>query len=153
MKVYLVRHGECGHDAFAERGPALTPTGVEQARAAGAFLREQGAHLDAVLTSGYLRAEQTAQAMLETLGGGPEPVASPDFTPSGDPETMRAILTGIPAKEILVVGHMCSIGELARTLCLHAPLIFGHCTTVALEGCGNEWKLLWFKDFGKEYGK
>lgn len=150
MKIYLVRHGECRSDVFTERGPGLTPRGMAQARAAGAFLRAQGACPKVTLTSGYLRADETAQAVLEALGGGPEPVASPDFTPSGEPEAMRAVLEGIAADEALVVGHMCSIGELAHALCLHAPTVFGHCTVVALEGAGRDWRLLWFKDCGTE---
>lgn len=149
MKLYLVRHGECHNDYESERGPGLTPRGLAQARAAGRFLKAQGARPTAVLTSGYLRAEETARAILEELGGeaGREPVASPDFSPDGDPETMRAVLAALPAEEVLVVGHMCSIGELAHALCLCAPTVFGHCTAVALEGSGAaDWALRWFKD-------
>lgn len=151
MKLYLVRHGECRDDWFSERGPGLTHRGVAQAHAAGRFLKAQGARPTVTLTSGYARTEETARAILEELGGGPAPVASPDFTPSGDPETMRAILTALPAEEALAVGHMCSIGELAHALCLCASTVFGHCTVVALEGSdAGEWKLLWFKDCGME---
>lgn len=149
MKLYLVRHGECHNDYGSERGPRLTPRGVAQAHAAGRFLKAQGARPTAVLTSGYLRAEETAKAILEELSGesGLEPVASSDFSPSGDPETMRAVLAALPAEEVLVVGHMCSIGELAHDLCLCAPTVFGHCTAVALEGSGRaDWALRWFRD-------
>lgn len=151
MRLYLVRHGECRNDYEAERGPGLTPRGVAQARAAGRFLKAQGARPAAVLTSGYLRAEETAKAILEELGCGVEPVASPDFAPSGDPGTMRVVLAALPADEVLVVGHMCSIGELAHDLCLCAPTVFGHCTAVALEGSGAaDWRLRWFKDCTSE---
>lgn len=79
-----------------------------------------------------------------------EPIESRDFSPSGDPETMASILAELPGEEILVVGHMCSIGELARHLSLQAPFIFETCTVVALERRPAGWHLLWFNDCGKD---
>lgn len=150
MKVYLVRHGMYASDYASELGPGLSPTGYAQAKAAGAFLKSEGANPQVILTSGYLRATQTAQTIAEVLESKAEEVASRDFSPSGDPETMRAILEGLEAQEILVVGHMCSIGELARSLCHYAPLCFDTCTVVALEKQGATWKLLYFKDCGAD---
>lgn len=150
MKLYLVRHGAYRSDYSTNAGPGLSELGFAQARAAGAFLSQQGAQPDVVLTSTYLRAQETARTIQEVLGTSLDPIESPDFTPGGDPETMRAILAELPAKEVLVVGHMCSIGELSRHLCLQAPSLFDTCTVVALEGEGRSWKLRWFNDCGRE---
>lgn len=102
------------------------------------------------MTSPLLRAQETAQVIQGELQTAIEPIESRDFSPSGDPDTMQAILSEIPANEILVVGHMCSIGELAHALCLQAPLVFETCTVVALEKVATGWKLLWFNDCGKD---
>lgn len=140
MVLYLIRHGTY---ASGEIDPGLSPFGEAQARAAGRFLRAQGARPEVVLTSGYRRARETAALIQEELGTTLDPVESRDFSPSGDAETMRAILEGLGANETLVVGHMCSIGELARTLCAAAPHVFGTCMIVALERQDNDWRLLW----------
>lgn len=150
MKLYLVRHGAYSSDYASNAGPGLSPRGVEQARAVGRFLKKQHAKLDVVLTSPLLRAQETAQVIQDELQTALEPIESRDFSPSGDPDTMQAILSEIPAEEILVVGHMCSIGELAHTLCLQAPLVFETCTVVALERTPTGWKLLWFNDCGRD---
>lgn len=150
MKLYLVRHGAYTSDYASNAGPGLSSRGVEQARAVGHFLKKQGAKLEVVLTSPLLRAQETAQAIQDVLCTTIEPIESRDFSPSGDPETMQAILSEIPAEEILVVGHMCSIGELAHALCLQAPFVFETCTVVALERTASGWKLLWFNDCGRD---
>lgn len=150
MKLYLVRHGAYASEYSSEAGPALSSLGVEQARAAGRFLRRQQVRPDLVITSPLLRAQETARVIQEVLRSNLEPVESRDFSPSGDPETMAAILEELPGEEILVVGHMCSIGELARHLCLQAPFVFETCTVVALERRPAGWHLLWFNDCGRD---
>lgn len=150
MKLYLIRHGAYTSEYTSNAGPGLSPLGVEQARAAGRFLRRQHARPDLVITSDLLRARETARVIQEMLRTDLEPVESRDFSPSGDPETMAAILSELPGEEILVVGHMCSIGELARHLSLQAPFIFETCTVVALERRPAGWHLLWFNDCGKD---
>ncbi|HIV09372.1 MAG TPA: histidine phosphatase family protein [Candidatus Spyradenecus faecavium] len=140
MVLYLIRHGAY---ASGDSDPGLSPFGLAQARAAGRFLRAQGARPEAVLTSGYRRARETAAAIQEELGTALDPLESRDFTPFGDPAAMRATVEALGVGEALVVGHMCSIGELARTLCPQAPHAFGTCMIVALEREDKDWRLLW----------
>lgn len=149
MRLYLVRHGAYRSDYASPLGPGLSLYGEEQARCAGRFLKAQGANPSLTLTSGYLRATETATQILTTLNCDCECVECADFTPSGDPHTMRAILEALEAPEVLVVGHMCSIGELAHLLDFKAPLHFDTCTVVAFERIGTNWKFLWFNDCGR----
>jgi len=72
-RALLLRHGESVHNAARSGEPApqsdgdrLTEKGVEQARAAGAALREYG--VTRLLASPLRRARETAQAVGETLG-------------------------------------------------------------------------------------
>lgn len=142
MKVILARHGNY---AGGSADPGLSAEGWVQARALGAFLAARGVCPQVVVTSGYRRAEETARAVCEALPGAPEWVVSRDFVPSGEPAGMAATLEGLGAASVLAVGHMCAIGELARALCPAAPLVFGTCDAVALEGAGADWELLWVR--------
>jgi phosphohistidine phosphatase SixA len=149
MKLYLVRHGAYRSDYTSDRGPGLSIRGEEQARVAGQFLKAQNAKPDLLITSGYLRAQETATQILAQLNIALDPVESPDFTPSGDPHTMRAIIEALSAKEVLVVGHMTSIGEFAHLLSFQAPPFFDTCTVMAFEYDGARWKFLGFNDCGR----
>ena len=149
MRLYLIRHGAYQSDYTSERGPRLSPRGEAQARNAGTFLKDQGANPGVIITSGYLRAQETAALVAETLQVDYDPIESHDFSPSGDPETMRAIIEALEVNEVMVVGHMSSIGELARSLSLQAPVFFDTCTVMAFERIGAQWKFLWFNDCGR----
>ena len=150
MQLYLVRHGSYNTNGPTDSDPVLSEDGRRQASAAGMFLKKQSARPTLTVTSGYRRAQETADIILDTLGLPAERTVLTDFSPSGDPMTMKAILESLNAESVLVVGHMCSIGELARSLCPQAPYIFGTCTVVALEGLpGIGWKLRWFNDCGR----
>jgi broad specificity phosphatase PhoE len=72
MRALLLRHGESVHNANRSGEPAphsdgdrLTERGAEQARAAGAALRERG--VTRLLSSPLRRARETAQAVGEAL--------------------------------------------------------------------------------------
>jgi len=73
MRALFLRHGESAHNAHSgaeplpdQEGDRLTQLGVEQARAAGAALRERG--VTRLLTSPLRRARETAAASAEALG-------------------------------------------------------------------------------------
>jgi phosphohistidine phosphatase SixA len=141
MKLYLVRHGAYALETSSDRGPALSSYGRSQAQAVGAYLRAQQAPLTHVLTSGYLRAQETANLIQAALETTIEPLELIDFSPSGDPFTMKAIIEALPAEGLLVVGHMSSIAQLARLFCAQAPNTFRTCTTVILNFQEGHWRL------------
>lgn len=70
--LVLMRHGQSednARDLFSGlRDPALTPRGIEEARAAGRALRERGLHFDRVFTSRLRRAQDTLALLLGELG-------------------------------------------------------------------------------------
>ncbi len=102
-----------------------------------------------LITTPYLRAQETAATIQEELGTALDPIISRDFTPDGDPRTMAAIVEALPAQEVMVVGHMCAIGELAQYLHSAAPNVFGTCTVVAFEKKDERWQLLWVEHCGR----
>ena len=110
MFLYLVRHGiavdrtdpKCPPDP--ER--PLTARGVQKTRAAALGLRELGAKPDAILTSPYVRAAQTAEIFAEALSFPPEKIRVSEFLKPGDnpAETIREIAR-LRAKEVACFGH------------------------------------------------
>lgn len=110
MFLYLVRHGiavdrtdpKCPPDP--ER--PLTARGVQKTRSAALGLRELGAKPDAILTSPYVRAAQTAEIFAEALGFPVEKIrVSETLKPGDNPaETVREI-SRLRAKEVVCFGH------------------------------------------------
>lgn len=141
MNVYLVRHGAYGFEAPSDRGPALSAYGREQAAAVGQWLATQPCTLTHLITSPYLRAQQTAAEIQAQLNTTLEPLELMEFSPSGEASMMQTIVESIAGEALLVVGHMCSIGTLARALCASAPTSFSTGMMVALEGEPGAWRV------------
>jgi broad specificity phosphatase PhoE len=81
MRVLFLRHGESAHNVHTgeerlseELGDVLTEHGRAQAAAAGTALGDQG--ITHLFTSPMRRAAETAEAVGEALGLGPEPIPS-----------------------------------------------------------------------------
>lgn len=69
MRVILLRHGRAGSDMTGDdRSRRLTGEGVEQARRAAYWMGAQNARPDACICSDAIRAAETAQIVLDTLG-------------------------------------------------------------------------------------
>lgn len=70
--LVLMRHGQSednARDLFSGlRDPALTPRGVEEAKAAGRAMRERGLRFDLAFTSRLQRAQTTLALLLAELG-------------------------------------------------------------------------------------
>ncbi|HLO94875.1 MAG TPA: histidine phosphatase family protein [Burkholderiaceae bacterium] len=101
-RLYLMRHGEvCYFDASTGRPVlpeqvSLTAHGQAQARAAGAYLREQGVRLDRAIISGLPRTAQTAALVLDASGHG---ALRPEVWPDWE-EIRGGRLSAIPPAEL-----------------------------------------------------
>ena len=118
-KLAIVRHGAAvpGGDSDASR--ALTEQGQLQADAAGAWLSQ---HMPGagILVSPYLRAQQTAAALVRHgLGQGEGHtsglVTSDALTPSGHPERIVESLL-LRTDDLILVSHLPLVGRLAALL-------------------------------------
>lgn len=123
MRVVLLRHGRAGSEMDGDdRSRRLTGEGVEQARRAAYWMGAQNARPDACLCSDAIRAEETAQIVLDTLGleriaATPWPPLYDGFTTDqligcltlhgGADSTASADGAASPARQrtVLVVGH------------------------------------------------
>ena len=118
MDLYIVRHAAAyGRDP--DRWPddsrrPLTPEGEEEFRRAARGLARIASRADAVLSSPYQRAWQTAQILSE-LDSWPAPEPLPVLEPTLPPEKAALALEDYPGS-VAVVGHRPGLHELAAYL-------------------------------------
>jgi phosphohistidine phosphatase len=114
MKLWLLRHGEAEPQARTDAMRELTRHGRKQVVRSAAHLL--GRPLTAILASPYVRTQQTAQLLRETLGGGIEIVTVPWLTPDGDLAQVLRYLDAHSEQELVLVTHQPLVGELAGML-------------------------------------
>lgn len=110
MILYIVRHG-IAVDRNDPKSPPeaerpLTAAGVQKTRAAALGLRALDVKPDAVISSPYVRAAQTAEIFAEALGFSPEKIRVSDtLKPAASPaETLKEIAR-LKAREAMCFGH------------------------------------------------
>jgi phosphohistidine phosphatase len=116
MLLYLMRHGiaidredpECPADE--ER--FLTKKGIEKTRAVAQGLRTLGIQPEAMLTSPFVRAVQTAEITAAALGFARDKIRKTDALIFGHkPAELFRELTRVRAKEIICFGHAPHLDE------------------------------------------
>jgi len=118
VDLYVVRHAAAyGRDP--DRWPddsrrPLTPEGEEEFRRTARGLARIASRADAVLSSPYLRAWQTAQILSE-LDSWPAPEPSPVLEPTLPPQKAALALEDYTGT-VAVVGHRPGLHELAAYL-------------------------------------
>jgi phosphohistidine phosphatase len=114
MKLWLLRHGEAEAQARTDALRELTRHGRKQVVRSAAHLR--GRPLTAILASPYVRTQQSAQLLRETLGLGGEIITVPWLTPDGDLAEVLRYLDAHSDQELVLVTHQSLVGELASML-------------------------------------
>jgi phosphohistidine phosphatase len=118
VDLYIVRHAAAyGRDP--DRWPddsrrPLTPEGEEEFRRAARGLARIASRADAILSSPYQRAWQTAQ-ILSDLDSWPAPEPSPVLEPTLPPQKAALALEDY-AGTVAVIGHRPGLHELAAYL-------------------------------------
>jgi phosphohistidine phosphatase len=119
IALYVVRHAFAAHadpsqwPDDAER--PVTPDGAERFRRAARGLRRIVPNVDAVLSSGFARAWQTAE-LLHAEAGWPEPEDCPALEVGRAPAEALAALRGRSEESIALVGHEPYLSGLASLL-------------------------------------
>ena len=120
MDLYIVRHA-AAFERDPDRWPddskrPLSPGGEEEFRLASRGLGRIAPRMDAILSSPYQRAWQTAQ-ILAGLDSWPAPKSFPVLEPTLPPERAVAALEAYSeAGSVAVVGHRPGLHELAAYL-------------------------------------
>jgi phosphohistidine phosphatase len=110
MQLYLIRHG-IAVDRDDPRCPPdterpLTPKGIKRSRAAALGLRALGVKPNAVLTSPWLRALQTAEIVCAALAYPPKKIVRTDaLKGTSSPSDLLRELQLMKAKVVLCFGH------------------------------------------------
>lgn len=125
MRVVIMRHGEAELFAETDEQRNLTSYGRQQAQDMAHWLADHLAvgalSYDLVLVSPYVRAQQTAEMVLNTIAA-KEVITCNDITPNADIELahdyLDALLATRPAvKNVLIVSHMPFVSYFVSALC------------------------------------
>lgn len=108
MNLYLIRHAIAKEESATgeDSQRALTEKGAKKMRAVAKGLRALGVEFDFILTSPYLRAEQTAVILADVFKIKKKVAVSENLTPMGDPDLLFAeINEKYSVNSLAVVGH------------------------------------------------
>jgi phosphohistidine phosphatase len=119
MTLYLLRHGiaEDPGPNTPDRARRLTPRGRARMRRAAAGLAVLVDPVDAIFTSPYPRAAETAALAAAALSKGPKPRETDALAADTSPmEMLRVLRTLAKGERIVLVGHEPSMSSLASLL-------------------------------------
>ena len=135
MKLWLLRHGHAEPHASSDAQRRLTSLGRQEVLQSAAHLL--GRPLEAILSSPYVRARQTAELVAEALQSAQVQEIVPWLTPESSVREALALLAARPEAEMLLVSHLPLIGEVAGML-VHghrqSAISMGTASLVGLEG-------------------
>ncbi len=121
MLVYIIRHGDAALDSTSGRDQdrVLTDLGHRQARAIGVYLAGCRPMPTQVITSPFVRAQQTAQTIDDALSVG---VQTDDRlgADQGLTQMMQVLEDHRDQEAIAIVSHMPTVGRL-RTILTDGP--------------------------------
>src|SRR4051812_12913332 len=124
MRIYLLRHGE----ALSKADPAigsdadrpLVDEGIKRTRQSAEGLKNMGITFDAVFTSPWLRARQTAEVACDVLQDGDRLQVMDEL--AGD-RTIEAVMNALvkhsQLENVMLVGHNPLLSDLASYLLSH----------------------------------
>lgn len=112
MKLWILRHGEAEPHARRDAERELTAYGRRQV--VHSAQRLIGKPLDMILASPYVRAQQTAGLVVNTLGLAEEIVSVPWLTPDSSPGVAVSQLPEV--EHLLLVSHQPLVGNLISLL-------------------------------------
>jgi phosphohistidine phosphatase len=119
MNLYLIRHAiaeeESPSGEDSQRG--LTTKGAKKMRQIARGLRTLGVEFDAILSSPYLRAQQTAEILGDVFKMKKKVLTSENLTPMGDPDLLLAeINEKYTLDSLAIVGHEPYLSSLVGVL-------------------------------------
>jgi phosphohistidine phosphatase len=116
MDVYLMQHGEATTEAENPDRP-LTEAGRAAVQRVSARAGAVGVHVGVCVHSGKLRAEQTAQLLMEHVGDRADVSARQGLGPKDDvAPTAQWLRTTTEQDAIAVIGHLPFLDRLASLL-------------------------------------
>ncbi len=145
MKLYLAQHGEAqSKELDPER--SLTNKGKHDVERVANFLQSAQIHVDKVIHSGKLRAEQTASILAFSIADGASLEVSENLSPNDDPDIFIKSIESVN-KDTLVVGHLPFMAKLVSLLLTlndsNKICTFQPGSIICLEKIDATWSLNW----------
>ncbi|KPY86790.1 phosphohistidine phosphatase SixA [Pseudomonas syringae pv. tagetis] len=119
MKVWVLRHGEAQSRARSDAERELTAHGREEVLKSALHLTDKP--VQRIIASPYVRAQQTAQLVRQSLGFNNPVMTVPWLTPDSSPREVLAQLDRLAVDEVLLVSHQPLVGELIGVLAHGSP--------------------------------
>lgn len=147
MRLYLVQHGEAKSEAEDAQRP-LSDAGRQAVEKVARQAARAGVRPQAVLHSGKLRAQQTAEILARHLHPAPGPETVSGLAPNDDPASASELAQTATA-DTMLVGHLPHLSRLASLLLVNnadtQPVRFQMGGIVCLErdSPGSRWGLRW----------
>ncbi len=145
VDFYLVRHGEAVPETSHSQRP-LTPLGREDVERLGRCAAARNVRPSAILHSGILRAQQTAEILAQHLAppGGAHPISG--LLPQDDPFVAKAEMEAAE-QSLVLVGHLPHLNRLIAVLthgdAQSESVEFRPATMVCCSFDGRAWKISW----------
>ncbi|HEY4184950.1 MAG TPA: phosphohistidine phosphatase SixA [Polyangia bacterium] len=106
MDVTVIRHGTAEDRAPSDAERALTATGQAEAARAGERVAQTAPPPDLIVSSPYLRARQTADAVAARVGLAGQVELDEALVPEASPEGVRELLSRLTARHhVVLVAH------------------------------------------------
>jgi phosphohistidine phosphatase len=125
MELYILRHGiaEERSQSGSDSERALTSEGIQKTRAAGKALKKMEIAFDAVLSSPFVRAWQTAEIVVEELGCKKKLHACNALAAGAPLKDLLPELERLSANcaSLLIVGHEPDLSALISVLLSGSP--------------------------------
>jgi phosphohistidine phosphatase len=117
MILYIVRHSDAVHggtSGILDDDRPLTEKGIKKMKEVARGLRALGVSPELILSSPLPRARQTAEIIVEVMGGEIPMKLTGALAPSGSrSELYEELRAGQKLSALMVVGHQPSLGEIA----------------------------------------
>lgn len=116
-RLVVMRHAKTESYAASDRARRLTERGIADARAAGRWLVEQDLVPDVALVSSAVRAKQTFDHVVETMGHVPAHEVYDELY-GADVDEVLELVANVPqgTASVMVVGHNPTMAELVHAV-------------------------------------
>jgi phosphohistidine phosphatase len=120
MRLYIVRHAIAvphGAPGINDDDRPLTEEGINSMRQAAGGLYVLGWIPNVLLSSPLIRARQTAEILVEAFCNKIQMKIVPSLSPSGSRRELYREMNSYDKKNLMIVGHQPSLGEIAGEIC------------------------------------